>query len=99
MGRGFSVSNLQYMRRFYLTHQKQQTVSVKLSWSHYCELLALKCGEGAGRTGWTTLEPHDNVLFHSHSIVAGGLGVMSYTTRLTPGTSATMRLDMPPRTS
>ncbi len=28
---------------------------------------------------------------HSHSIVAGGLPVMSYTTRDTPGTSLTMR--------
>ena len=40
-GKGFSVSNIQYMRRFYLTHQIQQTVSVKLSWSHYCELLSI----------------------------------------------------------
>lgn len=28
---------------------------------------------------------------YSHSIVAGGLDVMSYATRLMPGTSATMR--------
>lgn len=40
-GKGFSVSNLQSMRRFYLIHEKQQTVSVKLSWSHYCELLII----------------------------------------------------------
>jgi predicted nuclease of restriction endonuclease-like (RecB) superfamily len=39
LGRGFSVSNLQFMRRFYLEYQIQQTLSVKLSWSHYCELL------------------------------------------------------------
>lgn len=39
IGKGFSVSNLQYMRRFYLEYQRQQTLSVKLSWSHYCELL------------------------------------------------------------
>ena len=39
--KGFSVSNLQSMRRFYLTHEKQQTVSVKLSWSHYYELLII----------------------------------------------------------
>lgn len=36
---------------------------------------------------------------HSHSIVAGGLLVMSYTTRLMPGTSATMRLEMRASTS
>ena len=41
IGKGFSVSNLQFMRRFYLTYQIQQTVSVKLSWSHYCELLSI----------------------------------------------------------
>ena len=40
-GKGFSVSNLQFMRRFYLSYQIQQTVSVKLSWSHYCELLTI----------------------------------------------------------
>ncbi|MGF7145630.1 putative nuclease of restriction endonuclease-like (RecB) superfamily [Anaerotaenia torta] len=40
-GRGFSISNLQFMRRFYLEYQIQQTVSVKLSWSHYCELLSI----------------------------------------------------------
>ena len=41
IGKGFSVSNLQFMRRFYQTYQIQQTLSVKLSWSHYCELLTI----------------------------------------------------------
>ena len=40
-GRGFSVSNLQFMRRFYKDYPIQQTLSVKLSWSHYCELLSI----------------------------------------------------------
>lgn len=40
-GKGFSVSNIQFMRRFYQNYQIQQTVSVKLSWSHYCELLSI----------------------------------------------------------
>lgn len=40
-GRGFSRSNLQNMRAFYLTYEKCQTVSGKLSWSHYCELLGI----------------------------------------------------------
>ena len=40
-GKGFSVSNIQFMRRFYQTYQIQQTVSVKLSWSHYCELMTI----------------------------------------------------------
>lgn len=42
LGTGFSVSNLQYMRRFYIAYPKQQTLSVKLSWSHYCELLSIE---------------------------------------------------------
>ena len=40
-GKGFSVSNIQFMRRFYQTYRIQQTASVKLSWSHYCELLSI----------------------------------------------------------
>jgi predicted nuclease of restriction endonuclease-like (RecB) superfamily len=40
-GKGFSRSNLQNMRAFYLTYQKCQTVSGKLSWSHFCELLSI----------------------------------------------------------
>ena len=41
LGKGFSVSNIYNMRPFYLTYQKFQTVSGKLSWSHYCELLLI----------------------------------------------------------
>lgn len=41
LGRGFSRSNLQNMRTFYTVYQKCQTVSGKLSWSHYCELISL----------------------------------------------------------
>lgn len=41
LGKGFSRSNLQNMRQFYLTYQKCQTLSGKLSWSHYCELLSI----------------------------------------------------------
>lgn len=40
-GKGFSRSNLQNMRTFYLTYEKCQTLSGKLSWSHYCELLSI----------------------------------------------------------
>ena len=40
-GKGFSVSNIQFMRRFYQEYEIQQTVSVELSWSHYCELLSI----------------------------------------------------------
>ncbi len=40
-GKGFSRSNLQYMRLFYIHYPIRQTVSGKLSWSHYVELLSI----------------------------------------------------------
>lgn len=54
-GKGFSVTNIQQMRGFYLSYQKQQTLSVKsenanqqtmsvnfkLSWSHYLKLMRI----------------------------------------------------------
>lgn len=41
LGKGYSLSNLHNMRRLYLYYPKIQTVSGKLSWSHWCELLEL----------------------------------------------------------
>ena len=43
-GKGFSRSNLQNMRLLYLSYEKCQTLSGKLSWSHYCELLSIPHG-------------------------------------------------------
>lgn len=57
-GKGFSVTNIQQMRNFYLTYQKQQTVSAnsenaiqqtasanfQLSWSHYLKLMRIDDG-------------------------------------------------------
>lgn len=40
-GKGFSVSNVYVMRQFYLKYPKFQTLSGKLSWSHYVELLGV----------------------------------------------------------
>ncbi len=52
-GKGFSVTNNQQMRNFYLVYEKQQTLSVKsekeqtasvifnLSWSHYLVLMRI----------------------------------------------------------
>lgn len=42
LGRGYSRSNLQNIRRLYLACPKCQTVSGKLSWSHWCELLEIE---------------------------------------------------------
>lgn len=38
-GKGFSRSNLLYMRKLYLTFPKSETLSNVLSWSHYFEIL------------------------------------------------------------
>lgn len=42
-GKGFSITNIQQMRNFYLIYQKQQTLSAKfkLSWSHYLKLMRI----------------------------------------------------------
>jgi predicted nuclease of restriction endonuclease-like (RecB) superfamily len=38
-GKGFSRSNLVYIRKFYLAFPKSETLSHQLSWSHYFEIL------------------------------------------------------------
>lgn len=62
-GKGFSRSNLQNMRTFYLTYEKCQTLSGKLSWSHYCELLSITDSEKRSfyeketiNSGWSVRE-------------------------------------------
>jgi predicted nuclease of restriction endonuclease-like (RecB) superfamily len=40
-GKGFSRSNLQYMRLFYIKYPICQKASGKLSWSHYVELVSI----------------------------------------------------------
>ncbi len=40
-GRGFSVRNLRNMRTFYIIFKNRQTLSAKLSWSHYTMLMRL----------------------------------------------------------
>lgn len=40
-GKGFSRSNLYNMRLLYIENEKVQSLSGKLSWSHYCELLSI----------------------------------------------------------
>ena len=41
-GSGYCQRNLRNMRQFYKISQKWQTLSAKLSWSHYIQLLSLK---------------------------------------------------------
>jgi len=45
-GKGFSRSNLQYMRLLYVHYPNRQTLSGKLSWSHYVELLSISDDTG-----------------------------------------------------
>ena len=40
-GKGFSIRNLRTMRKFYCVYPIRQTVSAKLSWSHYLELIKI----------------------------------------------------------
>lgn len=40
-GKGFSSRNLRTMRKFYLTYPIWTTVSSKLSWSHYLEIIKI----------------------------------------------------------
>lgn len=41
-GKGFSTRNLRTMRKFYLTFPIWKTVSAKLSWSHYLEIIKIE---------------------------------------------------------
>ncbi|MBR2490551.1 MAG: DUF1016 family protein [Ruminiclostridium sp.] len=40
-GKGFDVSNLRNMRRFYMTFPIRETLSPELSWSHYVKLMRI----------------------------------------------------------
>ena len=62
-GKGFSRSNLQNMRSFFLSYPNSQTLSGKLSWSHYCELLIISDPDRRSfyekeceRSGWSVRE-------------------------------------------
>ena len=71
-GKGFSRSNLIYMRKFYLTFPKSETLSHQLTWSHYFELL--KCDDTMEmqfymkeciNQGWRVRELKRNEIKHS----------------------------------
>lgn len=38
-GKGFDITNLRNMRRFYQTFPIRETLSLELSWSHYCKII------------------------------------------------------------
>ncbi len=41
LGKGFSLSNLRYMRRFYQEYSIRQSLTAELTWTHYCELMRI----------------------------------------------------------
>lgn len=54
-GRGFSVRNLRNMRQFYLCFPNRQTLSAKLSWSHYTLLIRVNNKERRDFYSWKNL--------------------------------------------
>ena len=42
LGKGFSISNLKYMRLFYKAYPNYEKLNEKLSWSHYLELMIIQ---------------------------------------------------------
>ena len=63
LGKGFSRSNVYNMRQFYLSYPIFQSVTGKLSWTHYCELLSISDREKrsfyekeAANSGWSVRE-------------------------------------------
>ena len=55
-GKGFSRSNLNYMRLFYQFYPNCETVSHKLTWSNICELVKIN-------------DPHERSFYENQSIL------------------------------
>ncbi len=77
-GRGFDITNLRKMRQFYLAYQKQDTLCLELSWSHYRLLMRVEDDKArefytneAMRSGWSVrqLQRQINTLYY-HRILA-----------------------------
>ncbi len=72
-GKGFDVTNLRSMRRFYLSYPNRETLSPRLTWSHYRLLLRIDNEEArkwyafeTGEQGWSVraLERQINKLYY-----------------------------------
>ena len=51
-GKGFTESNLKYMRQFYLTFQNSHALRDELTWTHYHLLLKVEKVEARNFTCW-----------------------------------------------
>lgn len=93
-GKGFTVTNLSYMRQFYLTFSNHHALSDKLSWTHYRHLMKIE-NENARqfyldecvKSGWSTrqLERQINSFFYERLLSSKDkMGVATEISRLEP---------------
>ena len=74
-GKGYSITNLRGMRRFYLAFPKRSTLWSELSWSHYRLLMRVEneearafYAEEAAKAGWRTHRQHTAFKLHKNCI-------------------------------
>ncbi len=78
-GKGFTVTNLKYMRQFYLAFPIRHTLCDELSWSHYRTLMKISNEENRNwymeeciKSNWSVrqLERHINTMFKERLIAS-----------------------------
>ena len=78
-GRGFDISNLRNMRRFYLTFPIQDALRPELSWTHYRSLMKVNDAkarafylEECAKAGWSSreLERKINTMFYQRILAS-----------------------------
>ncbi len=78
-GKGFTVRNLQMMRKFYLMYRNVNTLCAQLSWSHYRILMRVSdekrrdwYTEECAKAGWSVrqLERQINTLFYDRLLIS-----------------------------
>ena len=78
-GRGFDISNLRNMRRFYLTFPIQDALRPELSWTHYRSLMKVNDAkarafylEECAKAGWSSrqLERQINTMFYQRILAS-----------------------------
>ncbi len=94
-GKGFTVTNLKYMRRFYLTFPKSHALSDQLTWTHYRLLIKVENEtsrqfylEECVKADWSTrqLERQINSFFYERLLASQDKkGVAAEIKKLEPG--------------
>ena len=78
-GRGFDITNLRNMRRFYAMFTIRETLSLELSWSHYVRLMKVKDNvvrnfylKEAVKAGWSVrqLERQINTMYYQRILAS-----------------------------